>query len=118
MKIISFWCNHCEKDFEKMAREILEEDDKVRWFTEHPECRRMCYRYRDVASDPYYKRSKKIQYEARKYARDLIQPNHPDFDRLYPQHKKEKEQKLMEEERKHWEKEGSKSSADKKKLTL
>lgn len=114
---VSFFCSHCDKDFDEFAREAGALDN-VKWFTEHRECGRMCFRYRDPKKDPYYKISHKIQQELRRYAKDLVQPNDPEFDTLYPQHKKKREEDLMKKEEEEWKRESKIGSRDKKKLVL
>lgn len=130
MQRVSFWCEKCKEDFIAPAREGRAFSN-VKWYAEHggwsergtlqgnkKNCREMCFRYVDPKKDPYYWRSTKIQRELAQYARDLIQPGHPDFDRLYPQHKKKREEDLMKKEKEEWERNNLLSSRDKKKLVL
>lgn len=117
---IDFWCEHCQNDITLPAfKRYKNKYVGVVWIAVCPKCRYEVIRFTENQPlDPYYQRSRKIQMSVRKYARDLIQPDHPDFDRIYPQHKKEKEEKLQAEERKKWEQQNSLSSLDKKKIDL
>lgn len=104
-KIIAFWCLDCRIDWKLIAEKrwknsILGEV----WVAECEECGHDMVRLiNDAPNDPYFRLSANTQYEVKKYAEYLIQPGHPDFDKLYPWHKKDFEKKKEEEERKIWE---------------
>ncbi len=121
VKTINFWCEYCRKDFLKLParRRIKNDTVGMAWFVKCPLCRRELIRlHNNAKDDPYFLRSEKVKSDTLRYARDIIQIDHPDFDLLYPHIRKEREDKAEKIAREEWEKENKKSSRDRKKLTL
>lgn len=100
-KIIKFWCDKCRQDWNIIAiRRWLSTLFPDVWEAKCPECKRMMIRLvNDAANDPYFRRSKLTYLERKKFADDLIQMGDPRFDFLYPQHKKEREEKERQAEK-------------------
>lgn len=74
------------------------------WSAKCPFCSKEVVRLiNNAKNDPYYRRSKATRANVRKYARDILQPNDPMFDIIYPHIKKEREEKLEAKERYEWE---------------
>lgn len=89
------------------------------WNAQCPVCKKWLVRLiNDAMNDPYFRLSRKVRGDRKKYANDLLQPGDPGFDLLYPHHKKERERKEEEEAKKQWEQENKKTSHQKKKLIL
>ncbi len=103
-KIITFWCQHCKQDWKIIARRRWKNSVfGVVWSAKCGECgREMVRPIGNSMFDPYFRLSKKVKGERRKYEFDLIQMNDPRFDLLYPQHKLERERKEREEQEKQW----------------
>ena len=102
--VTDFWCEKCRLDVRLIAQKgtISKRDF---WIAACPKCGRRLLRYcKDPILDPYYRLSQKVQMERIKYAKDLLQPGDPEFDRVYPQHKKEREARAEAEEKEKWEK--------------
>jgi len=97
--INDFWCNECRKDW------TLECHQTQSWFVAWcPKCRREVRRHRGerewVLRDPFWVQSEKVKRQRKKYWKDILQPGDPEFDKYYPQYKREREEKLETEERK------------------
>src|SRR3990167_8823238 len=101
-KIITFWCHRCRIDWKLIARRRWRNSlFGWVWSAKCDECNREMVRLIDDAvHDPYFRLSKKVKGERKKYEFDLIQMGDPRFDMLYPQHKKEREQREFEEAKK------------------
>lgn len=100
--VITFWCQYCHLDWKLVAvRQFRNSILGTGWMARCPECDRNLFRLiNDAANDPYYRRSKNTRADRRRYARDLLQPGDPMFDIIYPQMKREKEEKEAREEAK------------------
>lgn len=97
-KVITFWCRRCKQDWKLIARRRWKNSlFGWVWSAKCDECgREMVRLINDAMYDPYFRLSKKVKGERRKYELDLIQMDDPRFDLLYPQHKKEREAKEEE----------------------
>ena len=92
-KIITFWCRRCRQDWKLLAERRWKNSifGEI-WSAKCGECGTEMVRLIDDAmNDPYFRLSKKVKGERRKYEFDLIQMDDPRFDLLYPQYKKERE---------------------------
>lgn len=56
----------------------------------------------DAPNDPYHRQSRMEKILRRKYADDIIQPNNPRFDLLYPQLRREEIERAEKEEKEKW----------------
>lgn len=99
-KVINFWCRVCRQDWHIIAmRRWLSSLFPDVWEAKCPDCStRMVRLVNDAKNDPYFRQSKRVIMERRLYADDLVQMGDPRFDLLYPQHKKEREEKAREAE--------------------
>lgn len=100
-KIILFWCDRCKQDWDLIAERHWKSSlfPDV-WGAKCPDCKLEMIRLIDDAqNDPYFRLSKKVRLERRKFADYLVQMGDPKFDLLYPQHKKEREEKALQAER-------------------
>ncbi len=104
-KIITFWCDSCRLDWKVLAERhyknaVLGEV----WMAKCGECgEEMIRLINDAKNDPYFRKSKKVQMDIRKYMKDLIQVDDPRFDILYPHIKAEREEKQARKDRESWE---------------
>lgn len=101
--ITDFWCDKCRLDW-RLRAEKIKRGKRLFWVCRCPKCRSEMLRYADdPRGDPYYQNSERMKREARKYARDLLQPDDPLFDVVYPWHKKQREELKALEEKRKWE---------------
>lgn len=107
--IIGFWCSKCSKDFELIAKQYRKNSyvGEV-WTAKCPDCEAVMTRLINNPFDPYYRVSKERQADRKRYAKYLLQPGDPNFDILYPQHKKQREEYAEKEAKKKYESERSK----------
>jgi len=110
-KIITFWCHRCRTDWKLLATKhyknaVLGEV----WMAFCPDCRAQMVRpINQPEIDPYFRKSRKVHHDLRKYAKDLIQFGDPSFDVLYPHIKAENEEKRDRAERELWKKHNEKN---------
>ncbi len=90
---IKFWCRHCKQDWELLAVRGKRNNDRPdAWLAKCPECSLVMMRpIGDPMNDDYFRLSKVVRSERRLYEDFLLQPGDARFDKLYPQHKKQKE---------------------------
>ncbi len=105
-KVIYFWCDKCRIDVNLEATQKVRNDWMGKcWVSKCPRCEREVYRIiGQPFKDPYFRLSAKVRSDRLRYAKYLIQPDHPDFDKLYPHVKKEREEKQERVEREEKEK--------------
>lgn len=104
-KIIYFWCHRCRLDWKLLAQRGSKNSvfPDV-WIAKCPECKvEMIRLINDATNDVYFHLSKKTRVDTKKRADELIQMDDPRFDILYPQHKREREEKQALAEKKQWE---------------
>lgn len=94
-KIIAHWCRNCRLDWKVISkRHWINTIFGEVWVARCGDCgRRMIRLINDARNDPYYRLSTKTRRDVRIYADDLIQPDDPRFDVLYPHIKREREEK-------------------------
>lgn len=100
-KVVNFWCDVCRQDWKLVGiRHWLSSLFPDIWDTKCPDCgRRMVRLVNDASNDTYFRVSRQVKLERRMFADDLVQMGDPRFDFLYPQHKKEREEKALLAER-------------------
>lgn len=100
-KIIDFWCRRCRQDWHILGvRRWLSSLFPDGWHARCPECNTGMVRLiGEPQSDPYFRLSRKVVLERRKLVDDLVQMGDPRFDFLYPQHKREREEKARQAEK-------------------
>lgn len=104
--IITFWCRWCRLDWKLLARKIYKNRELGEvWSAKCAECgTEMVRLINDAHNDPYFRVSRERQTDLRRFADDLLQQDDPRFDILYPQHKKEREEREAKTEKEAWEK--------------
>ena len=91
-----FWCQGCRKDVMCISRRrFLNKKVGEAWNAKCPHCGKHLVRLIGISPDPYHKYSKKIRQDRMKHKKDILQIGDPGFDVLYPQHKREKEEKKL-----------------------
>lgn len=97
-KIINLWCRRCRQDWHILAdRHWKNSVFPDVWEAPCPTCgTEMIRLVNDARNDVYYRFSKQVKLERRKFADDILQMGDPRFDLLYPQHKKEREEKARQ----------------------
>ncbi len=110
IKIIYFWCNKCHIDIKLPAhRRVKNPDTGMVWYAKCPQCRRELIRMHNNAKiDPYFVYSEKVKSDRLRYAKDIMQMDDPNFDLLYPQIKKERDEKAEKKAREEWDKKNKK----------
>lgn len=88
-----FWCDRCNQDFETLAvKQCFTWNNELcakyvaqgKHTKNSEECNRVCIRHiTDVSTDPFFRHSKLIRDQQRKYAKDLLQPGDVGFKTLY-----------------------------------
>jgi hypothetical protein len=121
--ITNFWCGKCKKDIIHRYAEKGVISKREFWITGCPICGQRLLRWcSDHKLDPYYFESEKMQREAKQYADDFLQPDHPRFDEVYPWVRREREAKLaakkLEEEKAAWDKDQKIVRGQRKKFTI
>lgn len=102
-----FWCRTCDIDVTLNTVTVWKNDLlKNVWLAHCPSCSNELLRYQGdlLSKDPYFRLSRKVALLRFKHQKDTLQPNDPWFDIIYPQHKREKEEKLLKKEKEAWEK--------------
>lgn len=105
MKFINFYCQPCRNDWQLQAvKRWLNSNVGDAWQSRCPYCHRKLVRLRDVEAgrDPYFRKSRFVKMQLRKHVDNLVQPGDPRFDLLYPQHKREREEREEQEARLRW----------------
>lgn len=104
--VINFWCRKCRIDWKVIAKKYwLNTVFGEVWAAKCDECGKLMVRLiNDAPNDPYFRLSFKVKAERIKYANDVLQPNDPNFDILYPQHKRERLAREEKQQREAWEK--------------
>lgn len=88
----NFWCQKCRKDWTLVAMKKTKSSYIGEVLVARcPDCKMELVRFMNNPNDPYYRLSKRLKVERKKYAKDLLQVGDPGFDLLYPQHKKKRE---------------------------
>jgi ssDNA-binding Zn-finger/Zn-ribbon topoisomerase 1 len=101
----NFWCDECHEDRQDLIAERAGKVGEEVWKTRCPKCGITLIRHiSNARRDPYWKRSKMVQEDARRYWKDLLQPNDPRYSTYYGNPDKAFIEKAEKEERERWEK--------------
>ena len=106
---IAFWCEqHGDMELDAISGERR---GKEFWFAYCPCCRRELIRYKSkeiYKEDPYFRQSKKMREEARRYYKLMLQPgmtlNGVSYESVYGNPYSEFVEKMKKKEEEEWEK--------------
>lgn len=103
VQIVNFWSKRKREDV-SLPAELVWLNSRVGevWMAEYEGERLIRLRDEHAMLDPYFRLSSLVKQQLREFRKDVTQQQDSDFDTLYPQHKKEREQKLADNEYQSW----------------
>ena len=79
-----FWCNKCKKDVETIGHKQVTSVDTAWYVGFCPKGHKLLRYITDKKDDPYYSQSLFLKRQRFELLKDIVQPGHPMFKKLYP----------------------------------